>query len=332
LPPGKPVTSSASASLDGAAPVHFAAGGGERGRVLVLWNDCAQQVGPNQSAWALYGLGGLQGPAALGSCNTAGVGPGAAGKGDSGGGGGDGGGATLEGGASIGEEAGATAVALYIIIDPLTITPHPTSATDDGGSGGNTADGSGLYRVRLYSGDGSVFAPGSLHPLGTNHALLGPLAHGMVVSGRLLGPLVRQTAVNASRRLAAFRRLKLSEAATAATGVEGGGGASSGGTSGGGGAGGGSLGAGSGAGSGGGGGAALPGGWAEDDRWSCPFEARSKVAGTLRRHASGHANRTLGSLLKAVVAPQLRPATQAEAREADIMRLSTASGSSSFVF
>ena len=89
-------------------------GGGEKGRVMVLWNECAQQFGPNSEQWGLYGLGGLGGPVA----------------------GGD----------------GRRAVGLYIIIDPL---------------------GGGLYRVRLYSGDGAVFAPGSLHPHGTNHALIG---------------------------------------------------------------------------------------------------------------------------------------------------------------
>ena len=36
---------------------------------------------------------------------------------------------------------------------------------------------------------------------------LRPLAHGMVVGARLLGPLVRQTAVNASRRLMSHRRV-----------------------------------------------------------------------------------------------------------------------------
>ena len=143
----------------------------------------------------------------------------------------------------------------------------------------------GLYRTRLYDTSPSP-AQGMPASLFSRFDTLGPLTHGMVVSRRLLGPLVRQTALNARRILAeAKRRSQFSQGTAASRAndspenlkIEGAG--------------------------------ELPrNNWQYgyldgNERWSCPFDGRSRMIETLRRHARLEHNQTLGTFLRTVVAP-----------------------------
>jgi hypothetical protein len=253
--------------------MHFVGGGGEHGRVVVLWNECVQQFGPNSEQWTMYGLGGLTGPAMSAGIKAANrsknqatqahtmemamsssLGSALSGNAS---GGGEGGTSSAASAAAYKAEAlyhtaaavqasqvaASSGIALYIIIDQLS---------------------GGLYRTRLYSGDGSAFAPGTLGPHGTNHSLIGPLSHGMVVPSSLLGPLVRQTALNGCKRLLGLKRRR-HELTKNTNGV-----ASSG---------------------------------SDFDRWCCPYDSRLKAISVLKRHIQTQQNNKLGELLKATIAP-----------------------------
>jgi hypothetical protein len=188
---------------------YFSGGGGEHGRVVILWNECVQQFGPNSEQWAMYGLGDLTGPAKAAGLKAASrslnratqastmemaMSSSLAASMQS-----EGKGKTVRSAESYKAEgayhtqaalqasqvAASSGIALYIIIDPLS---------------------NGLYRIRLYSGDRTAFSPGTLGPHSINHSMLGPLSHGMVVPASLLGPLVRQTAINGAKRLLGLKR------------------------------------------------------------------------------------------------------------------------------
>lgn len=112
---------------------YFSGGGGEHGRVVILWNECVQQFGPNSEQWSMYGLGDLTGPAKLNGMKAANKFMNKANQYASSSGGKSGVSTEAmyhtQAALQASQVAVSSGIALYIIIDPLS---------------------GGLYRTRLY--------------------------------------------------------------------------------------------------------------------------------------------------------------------------------------